>query len=469
VVRKGGNKTAFALGGGTGLTPAQQNNSGGSVGTASAERKNKMLQRCWGWDYKAPCIYSITIAIADRQSMALGRLVVDNDGGGNPANVVAHVEPTAAGRAVVAEWRRMGELTPAIRPLEIQIMPDHIHFIVRVTERLARPLGQIIAGFKTGSSKAATGKPGFWSEGFQDTILFREGQLENMFNYVRDNPRRLAVKRLCREFFTVRRDLAIVAAVDEVGLTPARAATCGGGTGLTPARAATCGGGTGLTPARAATCGGGTGLTPAQQNHSGCSVGLASAKPMTLHFQAIGNEALLKAPAIFQIQCSRSYLAYRRVAKPGGGLKIARDENGRPIIETETGEFREKLEVLLAMAAKGAVLISPCISDGEREIARRAMEAGARLITLSNKGFSNLFKPGGKAFESASEGRLLMLAPAAWPYQPGEKKMTRFDACALNRIAQLIAGEGAAEINYRGMKPGNVEGLVAEACRSSTS
>ena len=402
------------------------------------EAKNKMLQRCWGWDYKAPCIYLITIVIADRRSMALGRLVVDNDGGGDPAKVVAHVEPSAAGRAVEAEWRRMGELTPAIKPLAILIMPDHIHFIIRVTERLARPLGQIIAGFKTGSSKAATGKPGFWGKGFQDTILFREGQLAFMFGYLRDNPRRLAVKRLYREFFTVRRDLVV-----EV--------------------------------ARAAPSGGGSGLTPAQQNYysgaSGCSVAsaLAGACPQRrqlLHFQAVGNESLLKTPAIFQIQCSRAYLAYRRVAKPGGGLKIARDESGRPIIETETGEFREKLAVLLAMAAKGAVLISPCISDGEREIARRAMEAGSRLITLSNKGFPKLFKPSGKAFESASEGRLLMLAPAAWPYCPGEKKMTRFDACALNRIAQLIAGDGAAEINYRGMKPSNVEGLVAEACRA---
>jgi hypothetical protein len=284
----------------------------GSVGSASAEPKNKMLQRCWGWDYKAPCIYLITIVIADRRSMALGRLVVDNDGGGDPAKVMAHVEPSAAGRAVEAEWRRMGELTPAIKPLEIQIMPDHIHFIIRVTERLARPLGQIIAGFKTGSSKAATGKPGFWSKGFQDTILFREGQLASMFGYLRDNPRRLAVKRLYREFFTVRRDLVV-----EVS------------------------------------------LTRNQQDNGGCSVAsaLAGACPLRrqlLHFQAVGNESLLKAPAIFQIQCSRTYLAYRRVAKPGGGLKIARDESGRPIIETETGEFREKLEVLLAMAAKGA-------------------------------------------------------------------------------------------------------------------
>ena len=156
-----------------------------------------------------------------------------HDGGGDPAKVAAHVEQTAAGRAIEAEWRRMGDFTPAIRPLAIQIMPDHIHFILRVTERLARPLGQIIAGFKTGSSKAATGKPGFWSEGFQDTILFREGQLEKMFRYVRDNPRRLAVKRLYRKFFTVRRDLAV-----EVALTPAKQNNRGGfaGGALQPRR-----------------------------------------------------------------------------------------------------------------------------------------------------------------------------------------------------------------------------------------
>ncbi len=373
----------------------------GSVGAASAEQSKKMLQRCWGWDYKSPCIYQITIALAERRSMALGRLVIDSDGAGDPIQVEAHVELTAAGRAVEAEWRRMGEFTPAIRPLEIQIMPDHIHGILRVTERLARPLGQILAGFKTGSSKAATGKPGFWSEGFQDTILFHEGQLDSMFTYLRDNPRRLAVKRLYRKFFTVKRDL-------KIGLTPA--------------------------------------------------------EPLVGHFEAIGNEALLKSPMIFQVQCSRAYLAYKRVAKPGGGLKIARDEAGRPIVECETPEFDEKLKMLLSMAEKGAVLISPCISDGEREIARRAMEANAKLITLSNKGFSPLFKPSGRAFDSASEGRLLMLVPAGWPYCPGEKKMTRFDACALNRIAQLMAGDGAAEINYHGMRPANIDALVKAAC-----
>ena len=88
---------------------------------ASVEQSKKMLQRCWGWDYRSPCIYQITIALADRRSEALGRLVIDCDGEGDPIQVAAHVELTAAGRAVEAEWRRIGELTPAIRPLEIQI------------------------------------------------------------------------------------------------------------------------------------------------------------------------------------------------------------------------------------------------------------------------------------------------------------------------------------------------------------
>ena len=39
----------------------------------------------------------------------------------------------------------------------------------------------------------------------------------------------------------------------------------------------------------------------------------------------------------------------------------------------------------------------------------------------------------------------------------------RMDACALNHVAQLLAGEGAAEINYRGMRPLDVERLAAQA------
>ena len=195
------------------------------------------------------------------------------------------------------------------------------------------------------------------------------------------------------------------------------------------------------------------------------SVPAAAAAGFTAHFSAIGNHFLLESPSILQVQCSRSYLAYERRPKPGGGLKIARNEKGEPIIGKTTPEFEAKRDMLLAAARHGAVLVSPCISDGEREIARLAFAAGLPVIALRNMGFSPLYKPGGRLFEQTANGRLLLLAPAAWPYQTAEKRMTRFDACALNRIAQLIAGDGAAEINYRGMKPNDIDRLVREAVK----
>lgn len=41
-----------------------------------AEIKPSMLRRCNGWDYRQPCIYQITLVLADRRSEALGRLEI---------------------------------------------------------------------------------------------------------------------------------------------------------------------------------------------------------------------------------------------------------------------------------------------------------------------------------------------------------------------------------------------------------
>ena len=118
-----------------------------------------------------------------------------------------------------------------------------------------------------------------------------------------------------------------------------------------------------------------------------------------------------------------------------------------------------------AAAEAGAILVNPCISQGEREIARRAFACGAKMIVLRNKGFSALYKPEGSLFDRCAEGRLLMLAPAAWPFTPGKKPMTRDDACALNRIAQAIAGDGAVDIDYKGRTPL----FIGEAARAAVT
>ena len=188
--------------------------------------------------------------------------------------------------------------------------------------------------------------------------------------------------------------------------------------------------------------------------------------PASGRFAAIGNRFLLACPRLVQVQCSRSLFKYRReypAGARGGKPRICRDQNASPVVELSTPGFAAKLREALAAARHGAVLVSPCISHGEREIARQAFKAGFRVIALCNKGFSPLYKPGGKLFETCAGGNLLMLAPAAWSYQPAEKPMTRDDALALNRIAQLIAGDGAIEIDYKGAVMRGIDEYVAAA------
>ena len=458
------------------------------------ETKHSMLRRCRGWDYRQPSIYQITLVLADRKSKAFGRLVILGRGdlklplqardiplqargktlatqsgalglvlgAGAPsleAAAASYIALTPAGEAVKGEFLRIGEHHPEIKPLFIQVMPDHVHFIIHVTKPMARPLGQAIAGFKAGSSKAAIGRAGLWAEGFQDTILFHEGQLDSMFTYLRDNPRRLAVKQLSPELFRVRNDLCLklpFQAQDRPRQAQDR-----------PFQAQD----------RPRQVQRDRELPISAQDGPLCSVLGAGAPSFEAHFSAIGNLFLLDSPNIIQVQCSRAYFAYKRVPKTrncrfecradGGGRKIARDAAGVPIVEKTTPEFEEKRDELLAAAKHGAVLISPCISDGEREIARLAFAASLPVIALRNMGFSPLYKPGGKLFDKTANGKLLLLAPAAWPYSTSEKQMTRFDACALNRIAQLIEGDGAAAINYKGMQPKDIDRLVREALRSA--
>ena len=469
---------------------------GPSKGALGREVIRHMGRRCLNWDYHARCIYQITITLADRSKHLLGELrpelveavraakgdvskaawrgILDRTrssaepdrtrSSAEPGRTRSSAEPKTGagemrgvvlseiGRLVVDCWREIPQQWPGVEVLDCQVMPEHFHGVIFVKERQAKTLGNIIGSFKSKSASRAreildrtrssaepdrtrssaepdrtrssaepdrtrsSAEPDrtrssaepvsdgfvFWAKGYVDTILWREGQLRHMIDYDADNPRRLAIKRACPELFRVVRDLKV--ALPGLG---------------------------------------------------GDSFG---------HFAALGNPFLLERP-LAQAQCSRAHFRYRRVAKPGGGLKIVRDAKGEPEIELTTCDFTARRDELFALAKHGAAIVSPCVSDGERQIAREALAAGYPLVTLQNKGFSKLQKPSGVYFDACAEGRLLMLAPAGWPYQPGEKPMTRFDATALNRLCQWLAGDGAVEINYHGQTPGNVDQLAKDAAR----
>ena len=89
------------------------------------------------------------------------------------------------------------------------------------------------------------------------------------------------------------------------------------------------------------------------------------------------------------------------------------------------------------MASQGAVLVSPCISHGEKEVMGCAFEAGYPIILLLENGFSPYQKPSGRQFDACSEGRLLLVAP--WPHHDDYRKITRAQCEALNALSRDIS------------------------------
>lgn len=344
------------------------------------------LNRSFTHDYRSPHIYLITVTVVDRQP------VLSTVSG---TVEQPRVELTEVGKAVKREIFAIEKRHPQVKVLFNIIMPDHVHLVLRVLERLPEkmPLGNIVAAWKQACGKAfsallAAGKvqvigdlkavgcgacsdlkvahldgqqqeynslppseanfssqekPPYhplFSKGFNDSILYHRHQLRNMMAYVKDNPRRLLVKRQHKELFAIRRDISVA------GMT----------------------------------------------------------------FDAVGNIALLQKAKV-AVHCRSKWT------------------------EAEQKAYAKKC---ILAAEKGAVLVGAFISKTEKEIEQTATEHCLPIIRLVENGFDDLYKPSGQDFDSCAEGRLLLLAP--WPHHGGYRKITRQQCKQMNEMAEAIAG-----------------------------
>ena len=320
----------------------------------AGEKKPSMQRRCVGHDYTERMMYMVTMVVEGRRPL-FGTVVGRSDAeAGSPD--APRVELSELGRRVEACWQEIAVRHPQISLLALQMMPDHLHGILFVREKMEKPMGKALLGFKQGCNKAfrevmsvavlqQQTRPDdryhglLFAPGFNDKLLLRKGQLQQWLDYLRDNPRRLLMKREHPDLFCVQRGVMVAG----------------------------------------------------QQ------------------FSAIGNRFLLDRPVRLQVQCSR---------------RLTDDE------------IAEKQAWWLAQARSGAVLVSPCISKGEKAVMRAAFDEGLPLIILLENGFTDLAKPGGQRMEACSRGQLLLLAP--WDHH-NERLTIRRDQCmALNDMARLI-------------------------------
>lgn len=173
----------------------------------AGDLKPSMKRRRVGHDYQSRCVYMITLVVKERRPL-LGTLTGDGE------TTPAIVEPTALGQAVIQNLVNIPQFYPEIDIWTFQLMPDHLHAIIFVKERIPVHLGKVLNGFKVGCNRVYkelvdSDLPGLWEEGYNDMILERVGQLQRMKEYIHDNPRRLAIKRCHPDLFQVQRNITV--------------------------------------------------------------------------------------------------------------------------------------------------------------------------------------------------------------------------------------------------------------------
>ncbi len=233
----------------------------------AGEKKTSMKRRNIYHDYSERRMYMITLEVEGRLPV-FGHLV-GNAFAERGSNDEPHIELSELGKAVQSEWLNIQRYYPQIEVIAIQMMPDHLHGILFVKDTLPVHLGQVISGFKTGCRRAqkameaaatletavkpqyaengattekttfgattteaakhhaeksgaarspyATASPllnskpcshQLFAKGYNDLILRSYDEFSIWKNYLRDNPRRLMLKRArpewLRPFFGLR-------------------------------------------------------------------------------------------------------------------------------------------------------------------------------------------------------------------------------------------------------------------------
>lgn len=68
-------------------------------------------------------------------------------------HTIPWVNLTPLGKEVKKCWNAINVHYPQVKPIRLQIMPDHLHGILFVTEKMPHHLGRIINGFKIGCNR----------------------------------------------------------------------------------------------------------------------------------------------------------------------------------------------------------------------------------------------------------------------------------------------------------------------------
>lgn len=125
---------------------------------------------------------------------------------GNPGS--SYVSASKIGKAIKESLRVLPSIHPALRLFQYSLMPDHLHIILSVENRLDDIVGRKLGAFKVAVNKRS-GIDQVFKRGFNDQILTKSRKLDIIYNYLRTNPYRLAIRKANPDFFHRRSGISI--------------------------------------------------------------------------------------------------------------------------------------------------------------------------------------------------------------------------------------------------------------------
>ncbi len=377
----------------------------------AGEKKPSMLRRCVGHDYTGRQIYMITMVTEGRRPLfgeVVGRSDAPKGSEEEPRIILSEL-----GKRVADEWWAASVHHPEIEVVALQMMPDHLHGILFVKEKMEKPLGMALRGFKQSCNKH-----------YRELVLGTKVALATQHTELGLGTKvALATQHTELGLGT---KVALTTQHTELGLETKVALTTQH-TELRQTKRDRRGEDRshGMLFARGYNdrlllrkgqldawrhyLADNPRRLLMKREHPDLFRVQRNVEAVGITFSAIGNRHLLDFPVRLQVQCSRSL--------------------------TEK-EIKAKVAEYLAAAREGAVLVSPAISPGEKAIMRAAFDEGLPLIYLQENGFTDLAKPGGKRMDACAKGQLLILAP--WEHHNEKLDIRRGQCLELNEIARRI-------------------------------
>lgn len=150
-------------------------------------------------DYTQRKIYHITLK-KHPEAPVFGRIAGDwRLPKGTPGR--SFLQASRIGKIIKDCLKDINKIHPALKIYQYALMPDHLHILLSVEAALDEILGRKLAAFKVMVNQRS-GFPLVFEKGFNDRILSSDQKLDVIYDYLRENPFRLAVRFAKPDFFT---------------------------------------------------------------------------------------------------------------------------------------------------------------------------------------------------------------------------------------------------------------------------